>query len=102
MSRARRTLLYVIENRCGLVDPANPCKCGRQIVSSEQAGILQRDDLPLAGHPREEARVWIEPLAKQLDDVVTIGDLYRFDRFSARDALREDLQQRYPELLDAG
>lgn len=102
VSRARRTLRYVIDNRCGLVDPANPCRCGRQIASSEQAGILRRDDLPLAEHARGEVRVWIEPVAKQLDDVVAIGDLYRFDRFTAPEALWDDLQQRYPELLDAG
>jgi RNA polymerase sigma factor (sigma-70 family) len=102
VSRARRTLRYVIDTRCGLVDPANPCRCGRQIAASEAAGILRRDPLPLAEHPREEARVWIEPLAKQLDDVVAIGDLYRFDRFAAPAALWDDLQQRYPALLAAG
>jgi RNA polymerase sigma factor (sigma-70 family) len=100
VSRARRTLRYVIENRCGLVDPANPCRCGRQIAASEEAGILARDRLPLAAHPREEVRLWIEPVAKQLDDVVAIGDLYRFDRFVAPNALWEDLRQRYPALLD--
>jgi RNA polymerase sigma factor (sigma-70 family) len=102
VSRARRTLRHVIDNRCGLVDPANPCRCGRQIAASEQAGILRRDELPLAEHPRESAHVWIEPLARQLDDVVAIGDLYRFDRFAAPDALWEELQQRYPALLAAG
>jgi RNA polymerase sigma factor (sigma-70 family) len=39
-SRARRTLRRVIDDRCGLVDPANPCRCARQIASSEAAGIL--------------------------------------------------------------
>jgi RNA polymerase sigma factor (sigma-70 family) len=102
VSRARRTLRHVIDNRCGLVDPANPCRCGRQIAASEQAGILRRDHLPLAEHPREQARVWIEPLARQLDDVVAIGDLYRFDRFAAPAALWDDLQRRYPALLSAG
>jgi hypothetical protein len=91
----------VIDNRCGLVDPTNPCRCGRQIAASENAGILSRDSLPLATHPREEVRVWIEPVAKQLDEVVAIGDLYRFDRFAAPSALWEDLRQRYPALLDA-
>jgi RNA polymerase sigma factor (sigma-70 family) len=33
VSRARRTLRQVIDNRRGLVDPANPCRCGRQIAS---------------------------------------------------------------------
>ena len=102
VSRARRTLRYVIDNRCGLVDPANPCRCGRQIAASEAAGILRRDDLPLAEHRREELRIWIDPLAKQLDDVVAIGDLYRFDRFAAPAALWDDLRQRFPALLAAG
>ena len=99
VSRARRTLRRVIDNRCGLVDPANPCRCGRQIASSEAAGILRRDHLPLAGHPREELRVWVEPVAKQLDAVVAIGDLYRFDRFAAPAQLWDDLQARFPDLL---
>jgi RNA polymerase sigma factor (sigma-70 family) len=99
LSRARRTLRHVIDNRCGLVDPANPCRCGKQIASSEEAGILRRDQLSLAEHPREEVRLWIEPLAKQLDEIVAIGDLYRFDRFAAPASLWDDLQQRFPELL---
>jgi RNA polymerase sigma factor (sigma-70 family) len=101
VSRARRTLRHVIDNRCGLVDPANPCRCGRQIAASEAAGILRRDDLPLAQHSREEVRVWIDPVAKELDDVVAIGELYRFDRFTAPAALWDDLQQRFPALLAA-
>jgi RNA polymerase sigma factor (sigma-70 family) len=99
VSRARRTLRQVIDNRCGLVDPANPCRCGRQIASSQAAGILSRDRLPLARHAREEVRVWVEPVAKQLDAVVAIGDLYRFDRFAAPAQLWDELQARFPDLL---
>lgn len=99
VSRARRTLKHVIDNRCGLIDPANPCRCGRQIAASIDAGILRPDDLPLARHSRDEIRVWIEPYAKQLDEVTAIGDLYRFDRFTAPERLWRDLQDRYPELL---
>jgi RNA polymerase sigma factor (sigma-70 family) len=102
VSRARRTLRFVIDNRCGLVDPANPCRCGRQIASGEAAGLLDRTRTPLARHPRQEVRVWIEPVAKQLDTVVAIGDLYRFDRFAAPGELWDDLQARFPELLNAG
>lgn len=47
-------------------------------------------------------RAWIEPVAKQLDDVVAIGDVYRFDRFKAVGALWRELQGRFPQLLDAG
>ena len=43
--------------------------------------------------------MWIEPVAKQLDAVVAIGDQYRFDRFAAPARLWEELQARFPELL---
>jgi RNA polymerase sigma factor (sigma-70 family) len=102
VSRARRTLRFVIDNRCGLIDPANPCRCGRQIASGEAAGIIDRTRLPLARHPRQRVRVWIEPVARQLDAVEAIGDLYRFDRFAAPAELWDDLQARFPELLTAG
>jgi DNA-directed RNA polymerase specialized sigma24 family protein len=50
VARARRTLRHVIDNRCGLVDPANPCRCGRQIASGEQAGFAcQPGSAPNAG-----------------------------------------------------
>jgi RNA polymerase sigma factor (sigma-70 family) len=101
VSRARRTIRLVIDNRCGLVDPANPCRCGRQIASGEAAGVIDRRSLPLARHPRHEERVWIEPVAKQLDMVAAIGDLYRFDRFAAPAQLWDDLRERFPELLNA-
>jgi hypothetical protein len=61
------------------------------------AGVLDRTRLPLARHPRQETRAWIEPVAKQLD-AVAIGDLYRFDRFAAPAELWDDLQARFPEL----
>jgi hypothetical protein len=60
-----------------------------------------RTRLPLARHPRQEPRVWIEPVAKQLDTVAAIGDLYRLDRFAAPAQLWDDLQARFPELLNA-
>jgi hypothetical protein len=101
VSRARRTLRIVIDNRCGLVDPANPCRCGRQIASAETAGLLDRQRLRLAQHPRREPRVWLEPVAKQLDAVEAIGELYRFDRFAAPAEVWEELQARFPELLNA-
>jgi RNA polymerase sigma factor (sigma-70 family) len=102
VSRARRTLRFVIDNRCGLIDPASPCRCGRQIASGEAAGLIDRARLPLAQHPRQEVRVWIEPVAKQLDAVAAIGDLYRFDRFAAPAKVWDDLQTRFPELVKAG
>jgi hypothetical protein len=57
--------------------------------------------LRLARHRRQEPRVWIEPVAKQLDAVEAIGEFYRFDRFAAPSELWDELQERFPELLKA-
>ena len=74
----------MIDNRCGVIDPANSCRCWRHISSSEQAGILDRRHLPLRRHARCAVRVWIEPAAKRaLDTVVGIDDLYGLDRCAA-------------------
>ena len=92
----------MIDNRCGLVDHANPCRCGRQIASGEAAGHHRSQATCRSPeHPRQEVREWIEPVAKQLDMVAAIGDLYRFDRFAAPAQLWDDLQERFPELLKA-
>jgi RNA polymerase sigma factor (sigma-70 family) len=101
VSRARRTLRHVIDNRCGLVSSSNPCRCGRQIEASLAAGILDPNNLVLAAHPRDRVRLQVEAVAQQLDAVVAIGDLYRIDRFTAPSQLWNQLRERYPELLDA-
>jgi hypothetical protein len=55
LARARRTMREIIAHRCGLVDAANPCRCGRQIESSLAAGIMDRDRLVFAQHGRTDA-----------------------------------------------
>jgi RNA polymerase sigma factor (sigma-70 family) len=101
--RAQRAA-YLLADVVGLTDVegADVLGCSREAFRQREAGILRRDHLPLAEHPRAAVRVWIEPLAKQLDEVVAIGDLYRFDRFVAPEALWNDLVERYPTLLDPG
>ena len=103
LARARRTIRYVIDNRCGLANPANPCRCGRQIESSLALGILDRQTLPLARHPRApgdaEARGRLDTVADQIDTAVAIGELYRADRFAAPAAVWRHVAQACPDLF---
>ena len=55
----------------------------------------------LARHARRDVRVWIEPVAKQIDAIDAIDELYRFDRFAAPAELWHDPRARFPELLNA-
>jgi RNA polymerase sigma factor (sigma-70 family) len=103
LARARRTIRYVIDNRCGLVDPGNPCRCGRQVATSIEVGILDPGRLVLATHPRRpgdaDARGRLEVVSDQLDTVVAIGELYRADRFAAPEQVWAHLRQICPDLL---
>lgn len=102
LARARRTIRQVIDNRCGLVNPANPCRCSRQIQAGLDVGYLDRANLPLARHPRQPdddtSRQRLDTLADQLDVAVAIGDLYRADRFAAPAQLWQDLRKACPDL----
>jgi RNA polymerase sigma factor (sigma-70 family) len=79
LSRARRTLRQVIDNRCGLVNAANPCRCGRQIEGSLALGVLDRNNLAFASHPREPGALPVAEVlrsaATQLDVATAIGEL---------------------------
>lgn len=39
LARARAKLRPVLEERCGLVEPARPCRCTRQVVAKQRAGL---------------------------------------------------------------
>lgn len=104
LERGRRTIRQIIDGRCGLVDPANPCRCGRQIEASITAGILDPTTPTFARHPRLDAdvdSVLFETAAAQIDTVVAIGELYQRDRFAAPPVVWEQLRAAMPELIDA-
>ena len=105
VSRARRTVRQVIDNRCGLVNAANPCRCGRQIEGSLALGILDRDNPAFANHAREPGAPPVADVlasaAAQLDVATAIGDLYRADRFAAPEEVFAHVQRACPDLLAA-
>jgi RNA polymerase sigma factor (sigma-70 family) len=104
LARARRTMRTIIADRCGLIDAANPCRCGRQIDSSLKAGILNRDNLMFAEHPRTDAGPietgTIERAAEQLDLALAMSEVYRSDpSFAAPHEVWERVQAACPDLL---
>jgi RNA polymerase sigma factor (sigma-70 family) len=104
LARARRTVRHIIAHRCGLIDAANPCRCGRQIESSLAAGILDRDNLMFAGHPRTDSGPietgTIERAAEQLDLALAMSEVYRSDpSFAAPHDVWERVQAACPDLL---
>ncbi|HTE56248.1 MAG TPA: RNA polymerase sigma factor [Kofleriaceae bacterium] len=74
LSRARARLRPLLEERCGLVDPARPCRCSRQVVAKqrasqrlpvyrdgEEAATLDRAEEQLGAMCRLRAVLTVEP-----------------------------------------
>ena len=104
LSRARRTMRTIIADRCGLVNAANPCRCGRQIQASLDTGILDRHNLTFAGHERTDSAPveagTIERAAEQLDLALAMSEVYRSDpSFAAPRDVWERVKAACPDLL---
>lgn len=104
LARARKTMRSIIAGRCGLVREENPCRCGRQIESGLERGILDRGDPKFASHPRRDRRPiqadTIERAAEQLDLAAAMAEVYRTDpEFVTPRAVYEGLRRAAPDLL---
>ncbi len=101
LARARQTMRSIIANRCGLIDAANPCRCGRQIEASLSFGIMKRDELPFIEHAEGTIEIeTIERAADQLDTALAMSEVYRSDPdFLAPREVWERLREACPDLL---
>jgi RNA polymerase sigma factor (sigma-70 family) len=66
LARARRDLHSFMNDECGLVNPANPCRCARKTRGFMQAGYVDPDNLlfarPRVRQVREVARATADAL----------------------------------------
>lgn len=70
LSRARERLRSFMSDNCGLVNPANPCRCARRINRGVELGRVDPDHLHLATHPRRVAAATRE--MEQLRDAAAV------------------------------
>lgn len=52
LARARARIRGFMAGNCGLVNPANPCRCARRIGQAVKLGRLDQQHLLFADHPR--------------------------------------------------
>lgn len=75
LARARKALRNYMQGICGLVNPANPCRCSRQARATLKVGKLKAG-LPFAQHPTLPAATISPTVASQelatLDRVAAI------------------------------
>ena len=78
LSRARALIQDFMTKKCGLVNPVNPCRCARQVTYAIRTGWINPDNPMLAGHPRNDRPVGVEPgRLQQMDELQRVTDLFR-------------------------
>lgn len=104
LSRARANVRPIIARRCGLAVEDASCSCERQVGPSLDAGILDRQRLPLTTvadvEPGGLPTALVEQAADELDAAEALAAVYRTDpRWRTPDRVLDELRARMPTLL---
>ena len=99
LSRARKLLLGFMRHRCGVFDPANPCRCRGQVAAALADGRLRPGELTLARHPVRGGTAAVQRGAREVGALLRVADVMRGH---PEYAAPEPMLRRLRELLDAG
>ena len=73
LSRARRDLHNFMQNQCGLINKANPCRCARKTRAFMRAGYIDPANLLFA---KEHVTRIRDIAAKRHDDILSLDVAY--------------------------
>lgn len=94
LSRARTRMEEFAEARCGILDPAKPCRCGTQAANAVKNGLLDPSRLTWATHRTIEERT---ADVAEIDQLMKTVELMRsIPKFASPDSLIDGLR----ELID--
>jgi RNA polymerase sigma factor (sigma-70 family) len=77
LSRARRRLHGFMEGQCGIVNPANPCRCARRVETAVRVGRVDPDRLLFATHPARPADERTLAVVREMERLHSAADLLR-------------------------
>ena len=78
LSRARARLHGFMEGTCGLVNPANPCRCARRVDHAVRIGRIDPERLLFATHPvRLESDASTREVVQEMEQLHSAADLLR-------------------------
>lgn len=77
LSRARELLHEFLRGWCGVLAPANPCRCEKQLECALDRGLLAPDDLYLSKLPKRPPRAELERAADEVEGLVRVAEVLR-------------------------
>jgi RNA polymerase sigma factor (sigma-70 family) len=99
LARARQRLYDFMRRRCGIFDPENPCRCERVAAGAVARGLLRRDQLLFATHPREPPGPALDRAAREVTALMRVAEVVEEH---PRYAAPESMLARIRDLLDSG
>jgi RNA polymerase sigma factor (sigma-70 family) len=72
LERSRRRIRSFMQANCGLVDPANPCRCSRRVAATLAKGRIGDRSAMLATHPTSGAVRGARTEMHELHDTATV------------------------------
>jgi RNA polymerase sigma factor (sigma-70 family) len=104
LSRARKDLYHFMNDKCGLINTQNPCRCPKKTKGFIQAGWVNENNLQFNNHFLRRVSDLAIQKSNQCDNVLEerYGALYKDHPFYDRDNSTELLQKltEDPELKD--
>jgi RNA polymerase sigma factor (sigma-70 family) len=78
LSRARSRLHSFMERKCGLVNPANPCRCARRVEHAVRVGRVDPAQLLFATHPvRMDPDATAREVVREMEQLHSAADVLR-------------------------
>lgn len=95
LARGRATLRPLLEEQCGIANPANRCRCVRQAATKQRFGRK----LPVYSDPEEQAGALTRASA-ELGAMTRLGHVFAIEPPpTPRPELFRELERRFPDLL---
>jgi len=87
LSRARKDLYHFMNNKCGLINTRNPCRCPKKTKGFIQAGWVNENNLQFNNHFLKRVSDLAIPKSNQCDDLIEekYGALFKDHPFYDRD-----------------
>ena len=95
LSKARKDLINFMQNKCGLVDRSNPCRCHKKVTVSLEAGLIDAKNLLQNRQEYSTFRNELEEDANYLTDDSELKylELHRDHSFKTKFAKKHFLTQ---------
>ncbi|WP_338764457.1 RNA polymerase sigma factor [Bernardetia sp. ABR2-2B] len=100
LSRAKKDLHNFLNNKCGLVNKNNPCRCRKQTKFALENGILQKGKLSFNLQEEGNFKDFIEPFSNQIENFIDekYRELYSEQpfksKFEKQNAIREIIEDK--------